>query len=113
MHLFLHEQNIKYIDVVNYISNNNNIGSCINDFSIEHEFKDYEYNKPVHSFVSIPKDILRDNEILNTYCINLNESAKKGKIDYVIGRLYELSRTMEVLLRRRKIIHYMLRSRGW
>ncbi|QLK57888.1 AAA family ATPase [Ehrlichia ruminantium] len=98
---FLHEQNIKYIDVVNYISNNNS-GSYVNDFSMDQEFRDYEYNKPVNSFVTVPKDILKDNEILNAYCINLNESAKRGKIDYVIGRSYELSRTMEVLLRRRK-----------
>ena len=96
---FLHEQNIKYVDVINYMSNNN---SYIGDFSIDHEFaRDAECGKQQVSNMS--RDMLiKDNETLDAYCINLNEAAKKGKIDYVIGRSYELDRTMEVLLRRRK-----------
>ncbi|WDM84942.1 AAA family ATPase [Ehrlichia sp. JZT12] len=96
---FLHEQNIKYVDVVNYMSNNN---SYIGEFSLDHEFaRDAEYGK--QQVGSMSRDILiKDNETLDAYCINLNEAARKGKIDYVIGRSYELDRTMEVLLRRRK-----------
>ncbi|MGN7618461.1 MAG: AAA family ATPase [Ehrlichia sp.] len=96
---FLHEQNIKYVDVINYMSNTN---SYIGEFSIDHEFaRDSECGKQQISNMS--RDMLiKDNETLDAYCINLNEAAKKGKIDYVIGRSYELDRTMEVLLRRRK-----------
>ncbi|KJV66070.1 MULTISPECIES: AAA family ATPase [Ehrlichia] len=94
---FLHEQNIKYVDVLNYTSNNNLYAG---EFNIDQEFVKYgEYNKAASN---VNKDILKDNETLDSYCVNLNESAKKGKIDYVIGRSYELDRTMEVLLRRRK-----------
>ncbi|AHX03657.1 ATP-dependent Clp protease ATP-binding subunit ClpA [Ehrlichia chaffeensis str. Heartland] len=94
---FLHEQNIKYIDVVNYTSNNNLYAG---EFNVDQEFVKYnEYGK---SIGNVNKDILKDNETLDSYCVNLNEAAKKGKIDYVIGRAYELERTMEVLLRRRK-----------
>ncbi|AAZ68501.1 AAA family ATPase [Ehrlichia canis] len=94
---FLHEQNVKYIDVMNYTSNNN---LYTGEFNIDQEFaRDMEYGKPINN---VNKDVLKDNEILESYCVNLNEAAKKGKIDYVIGRSYELDRTMEVLLRRRK-----------
>ncbi|WP_395877672.1 ATP-dependent Clp protease ATP-binding subunit ClpA [Ehrlichia muris] len=94
---FLHEQNIKYVDVLNYTSNNNLYAG---EFNIDQEFVKYsEYAKAASN---VNKDVLKDNETLDSYCVNLNESAKKGKIDYVIGRSYELDRTMEVLLRRRK-----------
>ena len=39
---------------------------------------------------------------LKQFCINLNERAKAGKIDPLIGRTAELQRTIQVLARRRK-----------
>jgi ATP-dependent Clp protease ATP-binding subunit ClpA len=48
--------------------------------------------------VSKPKE---DGDLAN-YTINLNELAKSGKIDPVIGREDELNRTMQVLCRRKK-----------
>lgn len=39
---------------------------------------------------------------LSAYCINLTERARQGKLDPLIGRLAELQRTTEVLMRRRK-----------
>ena len=39
---------------------------------------------------------------LTTYCVNLTERARKGKLDPLIGRASELQRTIEVLCRRRK-----------
>lgn len=39
---------------------------------------------------------------LTKYCSNLNELAKKGKIDPLIGRVDEVERTIQVLCRRRK-----------
>ncbi|NSM57029.1 AAA domain-containing protein, partial [Wolbachia endosymbiont of Atemnus politus] len=44
----------------------------------------------------------KDEEVLQSYCKNLNDYARNKKIDYVIGRDYELDRTIEILLRRRK-----------
>ncbi|MCU0755322.1 MAG: ATP-dependent Clp protease ATP-binding subunit ClpA [Xanthomonadales bacterium] len=46
-----------------------------------------------------------DNEkqsALSTYATNLNEAAKQGKIDPLIGRADEVERTIQVLCRRRK-----------
>jgi ATP-dependent Clp protease ATP-binding subunit ClpA len=41
-------------------------------------------------------------EALEAYCINLNEKAKKGKIDVLIGRHKEVDRTIQILCRRSK-----------
>ncbi|MEQ8557033.1 MAG: ATP-dependent Clp protease ATP-binding subunit ClpA [Henriciella sp.] len=41
-------------------------------------------------------------EALEAYCVNLNEKAKQGKIDPLIGRDFEIERCIEVLCRRSK-----------
>jgi ATP-dependent Clp protease ATP-binding subunit ClpA len=42
------------------------------------------------------------SDALSAYCINLNEKAKSGKIDPLIGREAEVSRTIQILCRRAK-----------
>ena len=42
------------------------------------------------------------NEALDSYCVNLNEKAREGKIDPLIGRQMEIERCIEVLCRRSK-----------
>ena len=42
------------------------------------------------------------SEALDAYCVNLNEKAKQGKIDPLIGRQMEIERCIEVLCRRAK-----------
>ncbi|MBS8259941.1 ATP-dependent Clp protease ATP-binding subunit ClpA [Roseibium polysiphoniae] len=42
------------------------------------------------------------SDALEAYCINLNEKAEKGKIDPLIGRDSEISRTIQILCRRSK-----------
>ncbi len=41
-------------------------------------------------------------DALNNYCVNLNKKARDGKIDPLIGRDSEVSRTIQVLCRRQK-----------
>jgi ATP-dependent Clp protease ATP-binding subunit ClpA len=41
-------------------------------------------------------------EALAAYCVNLNEKAKQGKIDPLIGREKEVDRTIQILCRRSK-----------
>lgn len=43
-----------------------------------------------------------DNNILAKHCINLNEKARNGFIDCLVGRQHEIQRTIEVLCKRRK-----------
>lgn len=42
------------------------------------------------------------NSALKNYCVNLNEKAKNGKIDPLIGRALELERAVQILCRRSK-----------
>ncbi len=44
----------------------------------------------------------KQQEALKAYCVNLNEKAKNGKIDPLIGRHSEVNRTIQVLCRRSK-----------
>src|SRR5436853_4731841 len=44
----------------------------------------------------------KKGDALEAYCINLNKKAREGKIDPLIGRGAEISRTIQVLCRRQK-----------
>src|SRR5579872_180189 len=44
----------------------------------------------------------KKGDALDAYCINLNKKAREGKIDPLIGREGEISRTIQVLCRRQK-----------
>jgi ATP-dependent Clp protease ATP-binding subunit ClpA len=44
----------------------------------------------------------QQQDALTAYCVNLNEKAKTGKIDPLIGRSEEINRTIQVLCRRSK-----------
>ncbi len=41
-------------------------------------------------------------DALKTYCVNLNDKARTGRIDPLIGRVAEVERTIQVLCRRQK-----------
>ena len=41
-------------------------------------------------------------KLLNTYCTNLNEKAREGKIDRIVGRDREIDRMIQILCRRQK-----------
>ncbi|MCW5731827.1 MAG: ATP-dependent Clp protease ATP-binding subunit ClpA, partial [Alphaproteobacteria bacterium] len=49
-----------------------------------------------------PAGTKKGQEALAAYCINLNEKAKAGKIDPLIGREEEIERTIQILCRRSK-----------
>ncbi|HZD26592.1 MAG TPA: ATP-dependent Clp protease ATP-binding subunit ClpA, partial [Alphaproteobacteria bacterium] len=48
------------------------------------------------------KTVKEGSEALAAYCIDLNEKARSGRIDPVIGRESELERTIQILCRRQK-----------
>jgi ATP-dependent Clp protease ATP-binding subunit ClpA len=48
------------------------------------------------------KNAKQGNGALENYCINLNEKAKQGRIDPLIGREAEVERTIQILCRRQK-----------
>ncbi|MGB7285358.1 MAG: ATP-dependent Clp protease ATP-binding subunit ClpA [Salaquimonas sp.] len=47
-------------------------------------------------------DQKQKGDALKAYCVNLNEKAKSGKIDPLIGRATEVNRTIQILCRRSK-----------
>jgi ATP-dependent Clp protease ATP-binding subunit ClpA len=48
------------------------------------------------------KGVKQGNEALSAYCVDLNQKAKNGQIDPLIGREEEVERTIQVLCRRTK-----------
>ena len=92
---FLRLQNVARIDVVNFISHGI---SKVGDESLEIESDDN----------ALPQG---DNEagnpngtqsLLEQFTVNLNEQAKQGALDPLVGRAEELDRVSQTLIRRRK-----------
>ncbi len=86
---FLHKQNISRFDVVNYISHGIS-------------------KVPGESEPSLPapeegeEGAAQEKSPLDVFTVNLNERARQGKIDPLIGRGPEVERTIQILCRRRK-----------
>ncbi|MGK2739475.1 ATP-dependent Clp protease ATP-binding subunit ClpA [Tepidicaulis sp. LMO-SS28] len=92
---FLQEQDMTRYDAVNYISHGIAKRPDMNETrsvrGVEEETSTEE--GPSSKAAS---------EALDTYCVNLNEKAEKGKIDPLIGRDKEVERTIQILCRRQK-----------
>jgi ATP-dependent Clp protease ATP-binding subunit ClpA len=86
----LGQQNISRLDVVNYISH-----------GVEKNQDEPQFNgDPAQP--SVGQQGENQASPLETYASNLNEQAKQGKIDPLIGRRSEVERTVQILCRRRK-----------
>ncbi len=89
---FLQKQDLTRLDVINYISH----GIKKSDES-NNENSIFENTSEPNDNVEVPKQ-----NFLEKYCSNLNLKAKDNKIDPVIGRKDEISRTIQILSRRNK-----------
>jgi len=89
---FLQEQEMTRYDAVNYISHGVAKRPGMSQ-SRPVRGADEEDGEPV---------VKGGSEALENYCVNLNEKAKKGRIDPLIGREAEVERTIQVLCRRQK-----------
>ena len=87
---FLHKQNISRLDVVNYISHGISSGPGEEDLGNVNPSSDEE---PGEATGKTP---------LEQFATNLNQRARQGLIDPLIGRRLEIERTIQVLCRRRK-----------
>ena len=97
---FLQNQDMSRFDAVNYISHGI---AKVPDLSEQRTVRgaDEEEEDTVGEAGSEAKDNA-DDTALKAYCVNLNEKAKAGKIDPIIGRGKELDRAIQVLCRRSK-----------
>lgn len=92
---FLQEQDMTRFDAVNYISHG--IAKVPGVEPVPSKSPEgTENNSDEKSGVKTGR------EALNAYCKNLNEKAKEGKIDTLIGRDKEVARTIQILCRRSK-----------
>ncbi len=92
---FLQEQDMTRLDAVNYISHG--IAKVPG-----HEKPRTVRGSDEQAEGSTEKESKKGREALDAYCIDLNEKARKGKIDPLIGREHEIERTIQVLCRRTK-----------
>ncbi|MGE0631938.1 MAG: ATP-dependent Clp protease ATP-binding subunit ClpA [Pseudobdellovibrionaceae bacterium] len=86
----LSQQGVSQFDIINFISHGIT--------------KDKEHSHTAEAEMDIdgsPKDESKKSP-LESFCINLNEKAKKGKVDPLIGREDVLDRAIQVLSRRTK-----------
>lgn len=90
---FLQEQDMTRFDAVNYISH-----------GIAKVPKASDTSKTPRGTETDGEDktIKTGQETLDAYCNNLNEKARNGKIDPLIGREKEVQRTIQILCRRSK-----------
>jgi len=88
---FLKSQNVSRLDVVNFITH----GIAKDDD--EAGVGDAEQRES-----GAEGDSAAEASPLDTYATNLNEEAKSGHIDPLIGRLHEVERVAQILARRRK-----------
>ncbi len=94
---FLNQENVRRVDVIHYISRgiskSNSFGENDIDGSEQGASSEAEAD-------TLPLDTAES--ILERYAVNLNEQARLGKIDPLIGRKEEVQRAIQVLCRRRK-----------
>ena len=91
---FLKQENVNKLDVINYISH----GIAKSD-ELPKE------NEEQESGSLFEQEGMMDSSSRNpleSYTVNLNQVAKEGRIDSLIGRLSEIERTIQILCRRRK-----------
>ena len=92
---FLQSQDMTRFDAVNYISHGIAKVPGANDGA-------RSIPTGADELQSDEKPVRQGKEALDAYCVNLNEKAKKGKIDPLIGREKEVDRTIQILCRRAK-----------
>jgi ATP-dependent Clp protease ATP-binding subunit ClpA len=91
---YLQEQNMTRLDAVNYMSHGIAKRPGMTAAKPVRGSDEDEENSD--------KVVKQGTEALEAYCVNLNDKAKKGRIDPLIGREPEVERTIQILCRRQK-----------
>ena len=91
---FLQEQNMSRLDAVNYMSHGIAKRPGMSQTKSVRGAEEEEE--------SGEKVVKQGTDALEAYCVNLNDKARKGRIDPLIGREPEVERTIQILCRRSK-----------
>lgn len=94
---FMESQGVTQFDVINYLSHG--VSKAEGDDTPAVDLKSDETE-----IDGLPKDGSKQGKQspLKAYCVNLNERAKQGKMDPLVGRETEIERAIQVLCRRTK-----------
>jgi ATP-dependent Clp protease ATP-binding subunit ClpA len=95
---FLQEQDMTRYDAVNYISHGIAKRAGMSEPKAARGAQEEEEQESRQSEGASKKK----EGALDAYCVNLNKKARDGKVDPLIGREAEVSRTIQVLCRRSK-----------
>jgi len=93
---YLHQQGVTRLDVVNFIAHGIRKGEPPEASKGDSDGAGDE------SAASNGSERTEKASPLDQFTVNLNQQAKDGKIDPLIGREYEVERTIQILCRRRK-----------
>ncbi|WP_416899830.1 MAG: ATP-dependent Clp protease ATP-binding subunit ClpA [Minwuia sp.] len=101
---FLQRQDMTRLDAVSYISHGiakaPGLGENRSVRGADDEGE--EESEPAGEEAAAEEERQAENEALAQYCVDLNEKARSGKIDPLIGRAMEIERTIQILCRRSK-----------
>lgn len=92
---FLNQENVTRIDVINYTTQGISKPEK-RDASFPTDFAQSSAEP------SVQREVGADENLIETYAVNLTEKAAMGHLDPVIGRKEELDRALQVLCRRNK-----------
>jgi ATP-dependent Clp protease ATP-binding subunit ClpA len=108
----LEKQGLRRLDLVSYMAHgiaknplkNKHKTSTTGTGSFASQSTPFEGNQSPKRATKITKEKEEENPptTLEMYCINLNQKAKDGEIDPLIGREEEIERTIQILCRRNK-----------
>jgi ATP-dependent Clp protease ATP-binding subunit ClpA len=90
---FLQQQNMNRLDAVSYISHG---------IAKRPGMSQPKPPRGAEEDEAEEKPAKQGTEALEAYCVNLNEKAKSGRVDPLIGRGPEVERTIQILCRRQK-----------
>ena len=90
---FLQMQDMTRLDAVNYISHGIAKRASTSERHTAHGADQDAKSEDM---------VKKGREALSAYCVDLNEKARQGKIDPLIGREKEIERTIQILCRRTK-----------
>jgi len=93
---YLHQQGVTRLDVVNFIAHG------IRKSDPPETGKTDADGLPEEGAPAAAGERSEKASPLEQFTVNLNQQAKEGKIDPLIGREYEVERTIQILCRRRK-----------
>jgi ATP-dependent Clp protease ATP-binding subunit ClpA len=98
---FLQQQDMTRLDAVSYISHGIAKAPGLGE-SRTVRGADEDDDEDGGGQESDPENVADNKDNLSAFCVNLNEKAKAGRIDPLIGREAEIERTIQILCRRSK-----------